>query len=257
MYLPKFQSTCPRGARQQGADKTRIGIVFQSTCPRGARHAEDRGSYRVFEFQSTCPRGARRPVSTNSRPKGVFQSTCPRGARLCRYVLQPVCHYFNPRAHEGHDIWIKDHNVSPKISIHVPTRGTTCSCFWSGNTISFQSTCPRGARRRILLEYGQYFISIHVPTRGTTQAICNKVKMWYFNPRAHEGHDAHKLSYIVTPIDFNPRAHEGHDARFEFVYMFHLFQSTCPRGARLAVPPETVLPLIFQSTCPRGARHCR
>ena len=54
-----------------------------------------------------------------------------------------------------------------EISIHVPTRGTTCS----GSVFRLK------------------FISIHVPTRGTTKIDTEVTKNDYFNPRAHEGHD--------------------------------------------------------------------
>ena len=53
----------------------------------------------------------------------------------------------------------------------------------------FQSTCPRGARLSARF-WGSFIpISIHVPTRGTTISPGMYMLMWYFNPRAHEGHD--------------------------------------------------------------------
>ena len=94
----------------------------------------------------------------------------------------------------------------------MPTRGTTRVCevlFWG---------LP---------------ISIHVPTRGTTSAwrsdSCNE----NFNPRAHEGHDRIRFEGLRLRWNFNPRAHEGHDKHLRKYYSKNLFQSTCPRGARL------------------------
>ena len=118
---------------------------------------------------------------------------------------------FNPRAHEGHDLFLHGYHQQQV----------------------FQSTCPRGARLKHLLISIHVNISIHVPTRGTTtgdirSAGCNRD----FNPRAHEGHDwvlerffsdtrisihvptrgtTEKRTSIYYDIHFNPRAHEGHD----------------------------------------------
>ena len=119
---------------------------------------------------------------------------------------------FNPRAHEGHD------NI---LHVHMILK-------------TFQSTCPRGARRFYLLQFSiLQLISIHVPTRGTTSFYSAIIYSFYFNPRAHEGHDsrhpcqktirefqstcprgARRRPWSAEPLrcHFNPRAHEGHDA---------------------------------------------
>ncbi len=148
------------------------------------------------------------------------------------------------------------------VSIHAPTRGATrryrgCTSArrWfqstrprgarpaaaeiGANDASFQSTRPRGARRtaaRGIYRIGA--VSIHAPTRGATaQQIAGLREAKCFNPRAHAGRDlgAQKSAEVVE-----------------------VFQSTRPRGARLAVgrwgnyrKPE------FQSTRPRGARPAR
>ena len=75
----------------------------------------------------------------------------------------------------------------------------------------FQSTCPRGARLFVVRVFQDGIISIHVPTRGTTSSTATKTFFQNFNPRAHEGHDAEKFTSDLAEI----------------------FQSTCPRGARL------------------------
>ena len=96
-------------------------------------HVPTRGTTRVLkvvlplvQFQSTCPRGARRRRRHQTLPLQPFQSTCPRGARLLFSLSFLLFFHFNPRAHEGHD---KINNYlrsrKPRISIHVPTRGTT------------------------------------------------------------------------------------------------------------------------------------
>ena len=118
-------------------------------------------------FQSTCPRGARLGRTSDSGVY-VFQSTCPRGARQ-KYFYSKIKYYnFNPRAHEGHDFTFSIPRSAKKISIHVPTRGTTIDKINNRHQNLFQSTCPRGARLPVMPVNTAWNISIHVPTRGTT-----------------------------------------------------------------------------------------
>ena len=118
---------------------------------------------------------------------------------------------FNPRAHEGHDILHLLLRSLPRISIHVPTRGTTHFSGYCNDNRGFQSTCPRGAR----------LLPMPRASSGSN-----------FNPRAHEGHDWPLVGITVVlefqstcprgarlphgrcirgRDHFNPRAHEGHD----------------------------------------------
>ena len=53
---------------------------------------------------------------------------------------------FNPRSHEGNDPTAMDHMAQRSISIHVPTRGTTCGITAEITKMEFQSTFPRGER---------------------------------------------------------------------------------------------------------------
>ena len=78
----------------------------------------------------------------------MFQSTRPRGAR--RHQLNFYQHKlsFNPRARAGRDEY-SDYNVySIKVSIHAPARGATALIEQVYRWAVFQSTRPRGARRR-------------------------------------------------------------------------------------------------------------
>ena len=79
--------------------------------------------------------------------------------------------YFNPRSHEGNDPTAMDHMAQRSISIHVPTRGTTCGITAEITKMEFQSTFPRGERRRPFLLL---------------------LQRSYFNPRSHEGNDTGK-----------------------------------------------------------------
>ena len=142
---------------------------------------------------------------------------------------------FNPRSREGSDgacppgraretISIHApargatvyHGVKTKdgyISIHAPARGATCCMDEFKNKFEFQSTLPRGERRRV---------------------SAGKSARNYFNPRSREGSDvkapANRLIAIIfqstlprgerllshtcffLPYDFNPRSREGSDS---------------------------------------------
>ncbi len=55
-----------------------------------------------------------------------------------------------------------------------------------------------------------------------------------FNPRAHAGRDCHSFRLFYFFYCFNPRAHAGRDAGLGCLPRNIKFQSTRPRGARLA-----------------------
>ena len=122
----EFQSTHPRGVRQQDTIGLNFNPKFQSTHPRGVRLLNKRELTISQGFQSTHPRGVRRTGSGN-QPTGIlFQSTHPRGVRqatLSRSFLRT------------------------SISIHAPTWGATRYFHWpKDRKYKFQSTHPRGVR---------------------------------------------------------------------------------------------------------------
>ncbi len=84
---PKFQSTCPHGARQNVKGKFNLIDRFQSTCPHGARH-ETAPLYGSSLFVSihVPTRGTTNFLCCLFGYINKFQSTCPHGARLytCR-----------------------------------------------------------------------------------------------------------------------------------------------------------------------------
>ena len=132
--------------------------------------------------------------------------------------------------------------TAPKrISIHVPTRGTTgvsSSGSLSGDfnpraheghdvppvvgvadTLEFQSTCPRGARPADCFcgLRQEILISIHVPTRGTTNIQSFVDVSLLFQSTCPRGARRSACCPHSGYSDFNPRAHEGHDV---LLYVF-------------------------------------
>jgi len=145
----------------------------------------------AFRFQSTRPRGARprRPILPR-RAKAISIHAPTRGATWLDGAPydDPTISIHAPTRGATRDT--KQPRISKWISIHAPTRGATSIARGSSCTISFQSTRPRGARRR------------------TAVLRCGKGD---FNPRAHAGRDSHgnvKRNYRGY---FNPRAHAGRD----------------------------------------------
>ena len=125
------------------------------------------------------------------------------------------------------DIFIK------KVSIHAPARGATNIIRARFGVESFnpraragrdkgqimkrlselfQSTRPRGARQRLGYRFIWRLVSIHAPARGAT------VHRWL-------------SGYYES---FNPRARAGRDEIDQSTSATLTFQSTRPRGARLA-----------------------
>ncbi len=103
-----------------------------------------------FSFQSTFPQGERLVSSCIYLSHFPFQSTFPQGERHEVMVQLRESMDFNPRSHKGNDKNMIKKIIEDRISIHVPTRGTTLSMTMTGTRKA---------------------ISIHVPTRGTTKCL--------------------------------------------------------------------------------------
>ena len=80
-----------------------------------------------FLFQSTFPRGERLRARNKAGAESLFQSTFPRGERRKTTHNRHPPQDFNPRSHVGNDPGLCLSHTILKISIHVPTWGTTGS----------------------------------------------------------------------------------------------------------------------------------
>ena len=122
----KFQSTLPRGERQDASMTDVSTWQFQSTLPRGERrtlpfssphahqisiHAPARGAtsvkcfvIRMVKFQSTLPRGERLITANKLIRSFAISIHAPaRGAtNIVHYHMRRILH-FNPRSREGSD----------------------------------------------------------------------------------------------------------------------------------------------------------
>ena len=190
----RFQSTRPRGARQQSPLPSDQATVFQSTRPRGARRRwrqPKRAEQRRFNPRAHAGRDWYAALM-HFHPE-LFQSTRPRGARPVHRVgvLAPYA-----------------------VSIHAPTRGATRASGSNGDGWMVSIHAPtRGATLPAMNLISNVEVSIHAPTRGATRSPSETRSRWRcFNPRAHAGRDR---------IAWSPRVPSL------------MFQSTRPRGARL------------------------
>jgi len=122
---------------------------------------------------------------------------------------------FNPRARVGRDSDRQNNCRQYPVSIHAPAWGATQSVEAASGGRQFQSTRPRGAR----LRHGQGVlhgqgVSIHAPAWGATGHE--------FALNARQKVSIHAPAWGATAIGKNAPPWAA------------LFQSTRPRGARLA-----------------------
>ena len=230
-------------------------------------------------FQSTFPRGERRKRGILRTASAGFQSTFPRGERQGRGPVSPDPLRFNPRSHEGNDSSALGIALAIKVSIHVPTRGTTKKDdAESEEAWGFNPRSHEGNDVRLHTVCDRVIVSIHVPTRGTTYFIASPVSATEVSIHVPtRGTTLRVISIGLTVACFNPRSHEGNDGdRKPVSRRRKMFQSTFPRGERhrtedyntqsqpvsIHVPTRgTTKPSSFvatsqrfQSTFPRGER---
>mgnify|MGYP001324571216 CR=1 FL=1 len=210
----KFQSTRPRGARLCIRLDDKLSRVFQSTRPRGARPALPKLSYRQPSVSIHAPaRGATLP---GQRGCLVLQSFNPRARagrdswRTINFTSTPS---FNPRARAGRDLSARGAALGSSVSIHAPARGATktgarrsglgsgfnpraragrdaLNRYFGTGIAAFQSTRPRGARRRYGKGLEDTLAFQSTRPRGARPQISLTARMSpCFNPRARAGRD--------------------------------------------------------------------
>ena len=166
---------------------------------------------------------------------------------------------FNPRSHEGNDIfevgWIEDHKYfNPRSHEGNDIRAQQIMYVRD----RFQSTFPRGERPDSNGSHGPE-VDFNPRSHEGNDSFFNidRSISYYFNPRSHEGNDRSSFSNQPCHHHFNPRSHEGNDgidrgARRVIQISIHV----PTRGTTLDNSAQTTS-LIFQSTFPRGERRYR
>ena len=208
-----------------------------------------------MKFQSTRPRGARR----------LSRQTCSRPSR------------FNPRAHVGRDCGSGSQELEDFVSIHAPTWGATSTNNMIKKLHWFQSTRPRGARRRMRTREATYSVSIHAPTWGATRVVVMDAITIMFQstrPRgARHAQDSQSFCGYSVSIHaptwgatrtgrdkepewcFNPRAHVGRDGVVLHGPQQDGVSIHAPTWGATSCTTTYKCSTKFQSTRPRGARR--
>ena len=166
-----FQSTRPRGARPKQLDGARDASGFQSTRPRGARPlftADDIGDLYVSIH---APAGGATGIGARHAHGHDGFNPRARGGRDPQSGNDwSIASGFNPRARGGRDVIARWH-ATPQASFNPRARGgrDPPPPRRQPDQKSFQSTRPRGARRRGNIRLAtQAQVSIHAPAGGAT-----------------------------------------------------------------------------------------
>ena len=119
---------------------------------------------------------------------------------------------FNPRARVGRDACRRARREINVISIHAPAWGATGRTGVWRRVQLFQSTRPRGARRRAGLGASRATEFQSTRPRGARRRRADDLFGGTdFNPRARVGRDFYADTAFLSYLHFNPRARVGRD----------------------------------------------
>ncbi|SEP88061.1 hypothetical protein SAMN05421510_10081 [Nitrosomonas ureae] len=143
----------------------------------------------------------------------------------------------------------------------------------------FQSTRPRGARHKTLIDIGadngfnprahagrdcnmilmecNDLVSIHAPTRGATSRKILSSGISSFQSTRPRGARLWMNTFIRCITRFNPRAHAGRDRYMIPCAINQGVSIHAPTRGATAVTYQPGTDMLFQSTRPRGARRLR
>ena len=114
-----------RGATVAGNRDPDNFTGFQSTLPRGERQDRQDNRFAAYMISIHAPARGATTVSHGHITASAFQSTLPRGERQGGRKKRLSGIYFNPRSREGSDEVQEIIKARRIISIHAPARGAT------------------------------------------------------------------------------------------------------------------------------------
>ena len=108
----------------------------------------------------------------------MFQSTHPRGVRRHNVFTQSLSFIVSIHAPAwGATTRRNEDSDARNVSIHAPAWGATLVEHPTATQITFQSTHPRGVRRKAQERAAQLqFVSIHAPAWGATLSATHAVE---------------------------------------------------------------------------------
>ena len=149
--------------------------------------------------------------------------------------MSALSSYFNPRSHEGSDLWRSWCSLAMRLFQSTLPRGERLGEIGKKDkTQVFQSTLPRGERQQ--------------------QDQCHS-RNCNFNPRSHEGSDlAHALSGCEVDISIHAPT-RGATLELRIAAHYANISILAPtRGATYTRKNVSLSTRLFQSSLPRGER---
>ena len=129
------------------------------------------------------------------------------------------------------------------ISILAPTRGATKNYVYKKLRKRFQSSLPRGERRKAgnpISATGKFQSSL--PRGERLRRLLTAFRYEDFNPRSHEGSDATSQTHRQRQTKFQSSLPRGERRTFNFGNTEQArFQSSLPRGERQQFSPKSSL----------------
>ncbi len=123
-----FQSTFPQRERPVDYEEWKGTKWFQSTFPRRERHPEIESTEYQHGVSIHVPaKGTTTCLEILFRVSGSFNPRSREGNDRSHTRFQSIYCGFNPRSHKGNDASAVYVLAGNSVSIHVPTRGTTCT----------------------------------------------------------------------------------------------------------------------------------
>ena len=215
----RSQPFCFNPRVREGRDGERAAVtlsaMFQSTRPRGTRRPCSSVLSFQYRFNPRVREGRDQLLIRLTTARRCFNPRVREGRDVALYVILYDLPRFNPRVREGRDRAGRKNCSTDCVSIHASARDATSVRPTVRSRYMFQSTRPRGTRRR--------HCSAH------TTLPC-------FNPRVREGRDLHSTSLQKLIFCFNPRVREGRDL-LRLIFRFPLPVSI-HASARDATSPQ-------------------
>ncbi len=169
----------------------------------------------IVSFQSTPPRGGRRGACGNRQHRCTVSIHAPAGGATVYAKTDydiPVVSIHAPAGGATFKCFA-DRHYRNGVSIHAPAGGATpIVCTWMSGFSAFQSTPPRGGRRRGLCDLGRLVRFQSTPPRGGRPAsVATGERRNSFNPRPRGGGDSIADRSGQSIRRFNPRPRGGGD----------------------------------------------
>ena len=192
----EFQSTRPRGARQDDDDARDEEVHVSIHAPAWGATDGLNASLVILDVSIHAPAWGATQGIAKTGCTTRFQSTRPRGARHHSFTSVNLDASFNPRARVGRDVYTRAGGFAVTVFQSTRPRGArrnrrnrlTCVRGFQSTrprgarprkkvsitrATKFQSTRPRGARLfRVGDFYESYEVSIHAPAWGATGSTC-------------------------------------------------------------------------------------